>query len=587
MRSNKIIFTILFVLNTVFCLSAQTAKDSLLIGTWQGTLKVESTEIPLFIKISKDDKGSLLGTLDSPSQNAANIPITVSRGKDSIVITAGTIGGSYKALVIKDSLQMQGIWSQGGKEFPILFSKVIEHSDSLETTRQTPNRDSVLFGSWQGNLDNNGTPLPLVLKFGKSKYGALIALLDSPQQGATNIPTTKATLEGDSVIIIANNLMAMYRGKYEKDSSLIRGIWYQVGKLFPLVLKKTDKPLTINRPQEPKGPYPYNEELVTFQNKKAKIKLAGTLTTPKTGSKFPAVIMITGSGPQDRDENIFNHKPFKVIADYLTKLGIAVLRFDDRGVGKSEGKFTECTTKDFSTDVLAAIDFLRSRKDIDKKKIGLIGHSEGGIIAPMCAVNSKNIAYIVLLAGPGVKGDEILLEQTKLIDYASKMDSASVNKDLELARKMYPVLQEKEDDKVISRKLEQLYTEYWNALPDSQKAERPLLSFLSQIRSLMSPWFRYFLSYDPSKALQKIKIPLLALNGSNDLQVPPKQNLPAVEKALKKAGNKNYKIVELPDLNHLFQHCKTGAPSEYAGIEETFSPDALKIMGDWILSVTK
>jgi pimeloyl-ACP methyl ester carboxylesterase len=587
MRSNKIIIILLFTLNTVFCLNAQTGRDSLLIGTWQGTLKVESMEIPLFVKISKDNKGMLQGTMDSPSQNASDIPLTISENKDSIFVKAGTIGGTYRALVIKDSLKLQGAWSQGGKNLPLSFNKVIENDNNNEITPPVPKRDSVLFGSWQGDIDNNGTSLPLVLKFSKNKYGTLIALLDSPQQGATDIPTTRVTLEGDSVIIIANNLMAMYRGKYEKDSSLIRGIWYQIGKLFPLVLKKTDKPLTINRPQEPKEPYPYNEEFVTFQNKKAKIKLAGTLTTPKTGSKFPAVIMITGSGPQDRDENIFNHKPFKVIADYLTRLGIAVLRFDDRGVGKSEGTFEESTTKDFSTDVLAAIDFLKSRKEIDKKKIGLIGHSEGGIIAPMCAIGSKNIAYIVLLAGPGVKGDQILLEQTKLIDYAEKMDSASVKKDLELASKIYPEIQKKAEDKVISRKLEQFYSEYWNSLSDSAKAEKPFVSLLSQIRVLLSPWFKYFVSYDPSKALQKIKIPLLALNGSNDLQVSPKQNLPAIEKSLKKAGNKNYKIVEMPGLNHLFQHCKTGAPTEYAGIEETFSPDALKIMGDWILSVTK
>ncbi|MDP4116786.1 MAG: alpha/beta fold hydrolase, partial [Bacteroidota bacterium] len=419
-----------------------------------------------------------------------------------------------------------------------------------------------------------------------NRAGVLIAFLDSPQQGAKDIPTTKVLFEGDSVKIIANNISAMFQGKLIKDSSIIKGIWYQIGKMFPLNLSKTDKPLTINRPQEPKGPYPYNEEQVSFKNKKANINLAGTLTTPKTGSKFPVVVMITGSGPQDRDENIFNHKPFKVIADYLTRLGIAVLRFDDRGTGSSEGDFSKATTQDFAGDVTAAVDYLKSRKDINKKKIGLIGHSEGGIIAPICAVNSKNISFIVLLAGTGVKGDELLLEQTRLVSLAYGMDTATINRSLDLAKKIYPELQKEQDNKILTKTLEQLYTQYWNSLPESLKTEQPLPTLIRQSQALTSPWFKYFVGYDPSKMLRKVKIPVLVLNGSNDLQVPPKQNLPAIEKALKQAGNKDYKIVEIPGLNHLFQHSKTGSTGEYASIEETFAPEALKILGDWILEKT-
>jgi fermentation-respiration switch protein FrsA (DUF1100 family) len=296
------------------------------------------------------------------------------------------------------------------------------------------------------------------------------------------------------------------------------------------------------------------------------------------------VVLISGSGPQNRDEELLGHKPFLVLADHLTKNGVAVLRYDDRGVGRSKGNFGKATSADFASDVNAAVQYLKSRKEIDGKKIGLIGHSEGGMIAPMVAAGSKDIGYIVLLAGTGVPGKDIIILQQQLI---AKAEGVASEKDLAetaaFTEEIAKIVTSGKDEKTVSAEFIDFLKSTWQKLPDSAKQIYGTEAvFLMQSAQMNTPWMRYFLSYDPATALEKIRIPVLALNGSKDLQVWPAQNLPAIEKALKKAGNKKYTVKELPGLNHLFQECTTGAPSEYEKIEMTMSTQVLDIVTTWI-----
>ena len=338
----------------------------------------------------------------------------------------------------------------------------------------------------------------------------------------------------------------------------------------------------------PKKPYPYREVEVSYPNKSAGISLAGTLTLPPGPGPFPAVVLITGSGAQDRDESLMGHKPFLVLADYLTRRGVAVLRSDDRGVGGSTGDHTKATSADFATDAEAAVAFLKAQKGINPAKIGLMGHSEGGLIAPIVAAKDpKGVAFLVLLAGPGVPGDEILALQSVLMMKAAGMDAKTVDESSAVAKKMYAAIRTEKDEAAAQKALEAIAKASLATLsPDDLKklGPDPMAAVQAQFKTLQSPWFRYFLTYDPRPTLAKVKCPVLAINGEKDLQVAPGQNLLEIAKALKTAGNRDVTTRELPGLNHLFQSSKTGSIAEYATIEETFNPEALKLIGDWITS---
>jgi len=452
-----------------------------------------------------------------------------------------------------------------------------------------------LEGIWQGVLKVQSLELRIVFNISKTPEGKLTATLDSPDQGAKGIPVSEVTFENGSVKIEVKSIFGVFAGKLEDDHTTITGEWKQGAAALPLVLKRTDKaPEPPRRPQEPQKPYPYNDEEVVYDNAQAGIKLAGTLTLPKSGEPFPAAILITGSGPQNRDEALLGHRPFLVLADALTRRGVAVLRFDDRGVGKSTGDFAKATSLDFAADVLAGVEYLKTRREVNPKKIGLIGHSEGGLIAPMIAAQSPDVAFIVLMAGPGITGEKILDLQGALIAKANGAPQGGViAKNRELQKKMFAVIEAEKDDAAAEKKLRPIWTEALHALTDEEKkalefsGADPDSLFQIQIKQVLSPWFRYFLFYDPQPTLKKVKCPVLAINGEKDLQVPPKENLSAIEKALKAGGNKNFTVTELPGLNHLFQSATTGAPSEYAKIEETISPTALQVLGDWILAQVK
>ncbi len=441
-------------------------------------------------------------------------------------------------------------------------------------------------GKWLGTLKLPAIELRVVFNVSENEDGSLKTTLDSPDQGAYDITVDSTIYNYPDIKFVILAVKGFYEGKFEQDS--IVGTWSQ-GMPLPLTLKKTKKVEASKRPQEPKPPYPYNEEEVSYPNKKVNLTLAGTFTYPKGDNSFPAVVLISGSGPQNRNEEIFGHKPFLVLADYLTKNGIAVLRFDDRGIAKSTGDFSSATTKDFVSDALAGVEYLRSRKEVKKDEIGLIGHSEGGLIAPLAAVESPDIDFIVLMAGTGLTGEEILKQQTALILKANGYDEEKIKRDINVLSQMYEVIVREKDTSVAREKLKEVFDKNYAELTDEEKKEigEPNQSFKQQTKTLLSPWFRFFLSYDPYPTLTKVKVPVLAINGEKDLQVPPKEDLEMIEKALKEGGNKNYKVIELPGLNHLFQTAETGSPTEYSKIEETMSPVALETITDWIKKITK
>ncbi len=438
-------------------------------------------------------------------------------------------------------------------------------------------------GTWEGNLNVGMQELRLVFHIKKGENNTWTALMDSPDQMAYDLKMDDVVIQKDKTISMSlKAAQAKFVGELSDDKQQINGEWIQ-GQSFPLELKK-GKTKQLARPQEPQAPFPYSIEEVQYENKKAKIKLAGTLTIPEGNGKHPAVILISGSGPQDRDETILKHKPFWVLADYWTRNGFAVLRFDDRGVGSSEGDFSKATSADFATDVEAGFNFLKKHDRIDAKKIGLVGHSEGGMIAPMVASKNKGVAFIVLLAGPGVPGNELLIRQSHDIMKQQGLSEEAIEGTQKVTRKIYEaIIQDKKDElgvgdivKMVRGDVEMLDEETRKAVGLSEGALRQTVS------TVHSPWMRYFIRYQPQAYLKKVKCPVLAINGEKDLQVAATPNLEAIEAALKMAKNQQVKTVAIPNLNHLFQTAETGAVDEYVKIEETFSPVAMELVLDWM-----
>ena len=405
--------------------------------------------------------------------------------------------------------------------------------------------------------------------------------MDSPDQGAAGLPVDAVTFTRDS-LRLELRLGASFAGQMSADGRQIAGTWRQGGHELPLTLARGDSLAAPSRPQEPKPPYPYESEEVRYSNAAAGVTLAGTLTRPRGAGPFPCVLLITGSGAEDRDETVFGHRPFLVIADQLTRNGVAVLRVDDRGVGGSTGSTATATTEDFAGDVVAGVRFLAGRKDVDARRIGLVGHSEGGLIAPLAATRASDVAFIVLLASPGVTGEEILLAQGEALVRASGLGDAAVAQQRKVQQGLLSIAKSGADSLTTVARARALFR---GLAPEADSAAlEPQVQ--AAVRPILSPWLRFFITYDPRPTLRKVKCPVLAMNGERDLQVLPTQNLPEIAKALEQGGNKQVKTVELAGLNHLFQTCTTGLPSEYASIEETMDPAALDTLTRWIQART-
>lgn len=435
-------------------------------------------------------------------------------------------------------------------------------------------------GTWHGKLTIPTGSLTLVFHINRTGENSYLTTLDSPDQGANGIKTQTTSFNGSTLTIQIPAIHASYKGKLESDNT-IAGTFTQ-GISIPLNLTKGEASRP-NRPQEPQPPFPYKSEEVTVRNVQDGINLAGTLTLPEKGTNFPAVVLVTGSGAQNRDEEIMGHKPFLVIADYLTRNGIAVLRCDDRGTAASQGNYATATDEDFATDTEAAINYLRGRKEINAKKIGLIGHSAGGTIAFMVAAKDPSVAWIVSLAGCGVRGDSLMLKQAEMISKSQGMPDAIWQRMKPSIRNRYAILLQ--TDKTTDELQKELYANIIKTIPREQlKKWNATQQISAQISSMTSPWYLHFIRYDPAEAMKKVKCPVLALNGEKDIQVDAATNLSAIQKTISENGNKHVTVKVYPRLNHLFQTCEKGTVAEYGQLEETISPEVLKDITKWILA---
>lgn len=549
---------------------------------WEGRLTPGSgAALRIVVHVTDGPEGTPTATLDSPDEGLEGLkldPFTIDGSK--IAFDLKLTHAHFEGTLDADGKEVSGTWTQRGAGLPL-------------TLRQTdrPGAVSKIVGPetlWEGKLPlPGGVSLRLVLHVGHDAEGALIARLDSPDQGAKGLKVDSITFDKDVLDFELKRLKASYKGRLGKKGQESTGTFSQAGMTFPLTLKRVEKVAEPKRPQTPRPPFPYRVENVTYANKPGGVTLAGTLTLPSGKGPFPALVLISGSGAQDRDETIFEHRPFAVLADMLTRRGLAVLRVDDRGVGGSSGSTSKSTTEDFAGDVLAGIGFLKSRADIDPRRIGLLGHSEGGIIAPMVASKSDDVAFIVLLAGTGLPGDEIIRMQGRAISLAmaGQEKAATIDRQQEVQKRLLDVARSEPDDAQAVKKMRAVIDELKAGLNDDERKELAEVEgqLDGQFKMVRSPWFRFFLTYDPRPALSEVKCPVLAVIGEKDLQVPAKENLAEIGRALEKGGNTLSTVRQLPGLNHLFQTCKTGAPAEYAQIEETMAPSALEVIGDWVV----
>jgi len=443
-------------------------------------------------------------------------------------------------------------------------------------------------GHWNGILKVQGMQVRVAFNITKTDSGYK-STMDSPDQKVMGIPVESTGFTNDVLKLSIPKALIEYLGAVKDDNTII-GHLKQAGQSMPLNLSHNElEKEKVLRPQEPVKPYPYYTEEVTFQNKKANITLAGTLSLPKQEGNFPVVVLITGSGPNNRDEEVAGHKPFLVLSDFLTKNGFAVLRFDKRGIAQSKGNYNTATTVDFASDAEAAVNYLLTRKEINKTKIGLMGHSEGGVISPIVAVQNKNVSFIVLLAGTGIPGGQILLLQQELLGRAMGVSETDLQKEKAINTGAYSIITKATDNQKLKTDLNAYYTQAYknNPIPDSSKSMSIPDMVKFQVNNLTTPWLEYFIKYNPAPTLQKVKCPVLAIGGDKDLQVPATINLEAINTALAKGGNKNVTIKQLPKLNHLFQECNTGSSTEYAQIEQTFSPTALVVILNWLNAQVK
>ena len=541
---------------------------------WYGTMSIPNLRQFRFLVKLNEQEGQWSGKLVSFDEGAREFAIENVVNTDArFAFKMRLTGATYEGTPGDEGQSVTGKWKQGAGELDLVFKRV----------DAAPERE--VEAIWKGQLDIVIQKLDFA--FVKLKSGEFV--FDSISQKVGGF-FTKDESTDEEVIFKVAAVRGTFTGKYSEDKSKIEGKWSQGGPQFDLVLEKAEvKDLAAKelvRTQTPKPPFPYSSKDVTFASKNADVTLAGTLTIPD-GDVVAGVVMISGSGPQDRDESLLDHKPFLVIADHFSRHGIAVLRYDDRGFGKSSGNFDSATTFDFADDAEGAHSYLRSLPELQGVPVGLCGHSEGGLIGPVVGVRNEAVAFVVMMAGPGVNGEQILYKQLRLIMDAEKTAAEEVESAARFQRILLSTIvanigdsKQELREKVIAAAKEKLAEENRQVEDLEKKVDAGLVR-------AASPWFRAFLTYEPKESLEKLTCPVLAINGEKDLQVDPDQNLPAIRAALEQAGNKQFEIIEYPSLNHLFQQCETGAMSEYQASEETFNEEPLRKMTEWIRAVVK
>ncbi|MEQ9406808.1 MAG: alpha/beta hydrolase [Fuerstiella sp.] len=554
--------------------------------TWRGTLDARGTKLRLEIDITPEGK-TTHGQLRSLDQNNATSKLDEikTEGRQlsfSIPQLRASFSGSYNA----DKTEATGIFRQGGAELPLTLTR----GDSKAAAPKEKFKEA-----WVGKLDMGIIKPVMQFRVMKGPGDRPLVYFDSITEGQTGFAGTWSIKEGELLFEIPP-IRLKFRGELNDAGDSAEGTWSQGGRDVPLTLKRQPmeydrKNVWENRPQRPVAPFSYDAEEVTFENKIDKLTLAGTLTVPKKSGKHPAVILISGSGPQDRDESLMEHKPFLVLADYLSRRGVAVLRYDDRGTAKSTGKFGPATTEDFAKDASAAVEFLKQHPRINAEEIGLAGHSEGGLIVPMVCGLREDVAFVVLLAATGVDGLTIIHSQTAAmlrVEKSKPEEQAEVNVAISMNKLVIERAVKGELD-LKDPEFQMQIDALIQLLPEEDRDEGKSnlqAGIESAKKRLASNWMKFFISYDPRPALSRIKCPILVIIGSKDLQVLPDLNMPEIKKALASGGNKDVELVTLPGLNHLFQKCETGSMNEYASIQETFNPEALQKIGDWIVGRT-
>jgi pimeloyl-ACP methyl ester carboxylesterase len=544
---------------------------------WTGTLDAGAAKLELHIQIDQDGD-QFAGRIFSVSQNNAEIPVSRIEMRDGqLVIEADSVHARFAGRLNEGQTVAEGTWTQLGKEYPLQLQRV----ESFEAPR--------LVEFWKGSLRPGTLELKMGLKVFESSDGTLTASMDSYSQGATGIPVN-VERDGDSYTFSMETLRMRYEATRNKEGTRLSGTFRQAGLEMPLEMERAEadyEPKWV-RPQHPQEPYPYESVDVTFDNADGDVTLAGTLTLPEGGGPFPAAVLISGSGSQDRDETIMGHKPFLVIADYLTRRGIAVLRFDDRGTGESGGRegLASATSEDFARDVEGAVDFLQQQPRVDDKRIGLIGHSEGGLIAPLVASQREDVAFIVSMAGPGVDGAAIVKSQTRAAMQAGGVGEELIEANDRLLDKLFQLIQSGAEisEASLREACAELLAEYEN------EQVRTVLDagMASAAAMFSSPWMAWFVQHDPATVWQTVRCPVLAINGEKDLQVLAELNLPAIREALEAGGNPHFEVCRMQGLNHLFQETQgPGLAAEYSQIEQTFSPEALQVIGDWLQGILK
>jgi pimeloyl-ACP methyl ester carboxylesterase len=449
--------------------------------------------------------------------------------------------------------------------------------------------------NWTGQLNVGGQKVELRLHLIQNADKSYTSNWDVPAQKAKGIPSSKTDFTNNQLAIEVKMIGASYSGKLNTAGDKIEGTWGQSGMSFPLNMepfKADQKEVVVIKPQTPQSPFSYQSIDTIYQGLNTKLTYGATLTYPSDQKKHSLVILITGSGKQDRDETIMNHKPFAVLADYLTKKGFAVLRVDDRGAGKSSGDFSKSTSADFAMDVQEHIRYAKTLVMVDTNKIGLLGHSEGGMIAPMVATSNKSVAFVILMAGPGIEINEMMAIQNELYLKSLGVDKEAIDAYIPLYKNLMRTVTKIDNKQDAIIKANEIVTEWYKKTDKAVakritaiKDESDINTFATTMTEAFSGnWMKYFAAYNPQPALQKLKCPVLAINGSADIQVPAAEDLKAIESALKKAGNKHFVTKQFEGLNHLFQKCSKCTTQEYGELATTIEFEVLDYIGAWLVS---
>lgn len=560
----------------------RTAGDPAGSGHWKGAIVLPGTELEILVDLERNPVWS--GSIDIPVQGLRGFKLgNVSIEDEKVSFTMPNIPGDPKFTGLLEGDSIRGDFTQSGQSFKFHLTRTGDKSERKGATPARGQPGEGYDGAWQGSLMVNGFEMRLLFKL-QTEGPEVTGTMSSIDQNANDIPISGGTADKKNLRIEIQVIGGVFEGKMNDDGSAVDGEWRQGRNSFPLKIVRLDHAPDLSRPQDPKKPYPYIEEQIVFANPRASVELAGTLTYPETGGPHPVVVLISGSGPQDRDEAIMGHRPFLVLADHLTRRGIAVLRFDDRGTGKSTGDFSQALTTDFADDVLAAVEYIKTRSQLDSRRIGLVGHSEGGLIAPMVSAQSKDVAFLVLLAGVGVPMDQLLYRQSADMLKVMGATAEIIEEQNATQRRIFEIVLKETDSNQMKQRVRDILEEHMSELsPEQMKAMGISKAHVeSQVQMVSSPWFRNLLSIDPGVFLRKVQVPLLAINGKKDVQVAYQENLDAIHSALNEGGNSQVTTKAFDDLNHLFQKCKTGATSEYGTIDETFNPAALNAVSTWI-----